>query len=156
MELRANALRPFRATLVVTMNKLLCFFVVFSVTLSNGVKVVWAENIGGAFGLKFGEKLDAKDQAKCAKNDYCEFSPSNPYHAFNSYFARLSPYKGKIYEIVGLGEPENYSQCLESAREIAKTIENKSALVVMTSNSKNVNVLFVNFINEAVFLRNAF
>lgn len=98
-----------------------------------------AEEIYGAFGIKFGEALTAKQIGHCQADEYCTVEPDIPYYTFSHYSVRLSPIKNRVYEINGVGYLNSYLECINHAEKIANIINKKYGVKLDKSEHEGPN-----------------
>jgi hypothetical protein len=72
--------------------------------------------IAGAFGLKFGERLDVEKLEKLEASAYGDgyaISPEKPYKPLHEYVAFVTLHSNKVFKIVGKGKFKSMKACRE-------------------------------------------
>lgn len=79
----------------------------------------YADDISGAFGLKFNDKIEKANKSL----DRYKVKPEKKFELFDEYFVALTPKTKKIYSITGSGEVS--SGCREDMNLIKTLLEDK-------------------------------
>lgn len=79
----------------------------------------YADDISGAFGLKFNDKIEKANKSL----DKYKVKPEKRFELFDEYFVSLTPKTKKIYSITGSGEVS--SSCREDMNLIKTLLEDK-------------------------------
>lgn len=79
----------------------------------------YADDINGAFGLKFNDKIEKANKSL----DRYKIKPEKRFELFNEYFVSLTPKTKRIYSITGSGEVS--AGCREDMNLIKTLLEDK-------------------------------
>lgn len=104
---------------------ILLFSVLVSLNTYSSGNLKHSNSISGAFGMKFSDTLSDYEMSKCSKSNYCFISPNTPYIVFSRYSVRLTPLKGKIFEINGSGKVSSSGECILQAEKILRALKRK-------------------------------